>query len=250
MADPVLERITRLGGLLGIKTAPVVERLLPLVGSWNGPLVATIPHRFNALSITCEVSRDTARGVCGAWLDELAGDRISLELGATTTIAHSDEAALPAGVPALVQTLGDDLASVSWDGETWTYALEQRNADEAAMEATIARFDAAAAALGVTEPQRRIGARLHRAVSRSMPSRIWVHARNGELDPILALAWDEVEWLPIQHMMSGFYPQLDSETKIGRLHRNAGVDHATVELVVGPVDPPGMRLLVQVDEVS
>ena len=33
---PALGKITTLGGLLGIKTAPVVQRVWPLVGSWTG----------------------------------------------------------------------------------------------------------------------------------------------------------------------------------------------------------------------
>ena len=240
---PALGRITTLGGLLGIKTAPVVARVWPLVGSWTGPLVATIPHRFNAMSITANVARETARALC-PWLDPLAGDRIAVEIGATTTIAHSDEAALPADAPELVQALGDDLASIGFDGESWMYELAQANPDDAGVDATIARFDPIAKVLGVTDAQRKIGARLHRSLSRNMPSRIWMRAKAGESDPILVLAWDQVEWLPIQHMMSGFYPELDAETKIGRLSRNLGVEEATVELVLGPKDPPGMRIVV------
>jgi hypothetical protein len=242
-----LGRITTIGGLLGIKTAPLVARLTPLIGSWRGALVATIPHRFNAMSITGNVARDTAREVCGPWLDELPGDRIALELGATSTVAHSDEAAIPPGAPDLVRSLGDDLASVGWDGEAWTYALAQHNADDAAVEATIARFDTVAQTLGATEAQRKIASRLHRSLARGQASRAWVRSRAGKLDPILALSWDVVEWLPIQHMMSGFYPAIDTTTKIGRLARAVGIEHCTIELVLGPVDPPGMRILVQLD---
>lgn len=245
--DFTLGRITTIGGLLGIKTAPLMARLTPLVGKWRGALVAVIPHRFNAMSVTCNVARDTAREICGPWLDELPGDRLGLELGATSAVAHSDEAAISPGAPELVGTLGDDLASIGWDGEAWTYALTQQNPDDAAIDATIARFDNAAQVLGVTEAQRKIAARLQRSLARGQPSRIWVRARAGKLDPILTLAWDVVEWLPIQHMMSGFYPAIDTTTKIGRLARAVGIEHCTVELVLGPVDPPGMRILVQLD---
>ncbi len=243
---PVLGKITTLGGLLGIKTAPVVQRVWPLVGSWTGSLVATIPHRFNAMSITATVPRAAAASIC-PWLEPLAGDQIGLELGANTTVAHSDEAALPADAPELVRALGEDVASVSWDGEAWTYELEQDNADDEAVAATIARVHAVADQLGVTPPQKKISAGLHRSLNRGMPSRAWVRARKGELDPVIGLAWDQVEWLPMQHMMAGFYPELDAETKISRLSRNLGVEHATVELLLGPVDPPGMRIIVTLD---
>lgn len=240
---PSLAKITTLGGMLGIKSAPIVQRWMPLAGAWAGPLVVTIPHRFNALSVTGNVARDTAAPLC-PWLDAIAGDQIDLELGVTTTIAHSDEAALPAEAPAPLHALGDDLASVSWDGEAWTYAFTQPNDDP---EATIARFDALAQALRVTEAQRKISKGLHRTLARGMPSRIWLRSRQAELDPIVGLAWDEVEWLPIQHMMGGFYPEIDSATKIQRLSRAVGLEHATVELLLGPIDPPAMRLLVPIE---
>lgn len=236
--------ITQLGGLLGIKTAPLVARLAPHAERWSGPLVVTIPHRFNAMTVTATVPRHVAHAICGPWLDGLAGDQIALELGATTATAHSEDAALPDDAPAAVKSLGDDLVSVGFDGESWMYAVEQDNADDAAVDATIARFDPIAQQLGVTEPSRKIGGRLHRSLSRGMPSRVWLRAKAQELDPIVTLAWDRVEWLPIQHMMAGFYPSLDTETKLGRIARATGIEEITVELVLGPVDPPGMRLLV------
>jgi len=252
-ADPSLDRLATLGGLLGIKTSPLLARLTPLAGTWKGPLVATIPHTFNAMSITIDVARDTACTVCGTWLDTLPGDRIALELGATTTTAHSDEAALPSDAPELVRALGSgELVSIGTDGDSWSYVIAQPNPDDAAIDAARTRIDAVAEVLAVTGPQRRIAAGLLRSLARGMTSRTWLRARGGEPEPILGLVWDRVEWLPIQHMMSGFYPALDSETKIGRLSRNLDLDHATVELVLGPVDPPGMRLVVPigVDQLS
>ncbi len=241
---PTLSQLTALGSMLGIKTAPLVGRLMPLVGSWEGPLVVTIPHTFKALSVTANVARATAQEHC-PWLAELAGDRIGLELAATTTIAHSEDAALPATAPELVDVLGDELASVSWDGDAWTYVLAQRNGDDDAVAATIARIDEVAGKLGVTAPQRKTGTGLHRSLSRGMTSWVWLRARNGALDPVVALRWERVEWLPIQHMMNGFYPEIDAPTKISRLAKHANIEHCTVELLLGPVDPPGMRMLVE-----
>lgn len=238
---PTLSQLTALGSMLGIKTAPVVGRLMPLVGSWEGPLVVTIPNTFKALSVTANVSRETAQSVFPA-VTPLAGDRLDLELGATVTIAHSDDAALPPDAPALVDVLGDDLASVSWDGEAWTYLLTQQNADE---DATIARFDEVASKLSVTPAQRKISANLHRSLNRGMASGVWLRSRNGELDPIVGLRWERVEWLPIQHMMNGFYPELDPATKIQRIANHTKLEEVTVELLLGPVDPPGMRILVE-----
>jgi len=244
--DPALGRISTLGGLLGIKTGPLLARLAPIVGELREDLVATIPHSFDALSITVHVGRESARSLCGGWLDALPGDRLALELDATTVTAHSDEAALPSDAPALVQLLGaDELAAIGWDGTTWTYVIGQPNPGDAGCEATIARVEQVADALGVTEPQKRIAATLHRSLARGMVTRAWVRARAELVLPQLGLAWDRVEWLPIQHMLSGFYPGLGGAAKIDRLARALEVDHATVELILGPTDPPELRISVR-----
>jgi hypothetical protein len=175
----------------------------------------------------------------------LAGDRIGLELGATTTVAHSEDAALPPDAPSLVDALGDDLASVSWDGEAWTYSITQPNPDDEAVAATIGRIDTLTTALDMTTAQRRIGPSLHRSLSRGMDSWVWLRSRNGELDPVVGLRWERVEWLPIQHMMNGFYPEIDAVTKISRIANHTKIEHATVELLLGPIDPPNMRILVE-----
>jgi hypothetical protein len=243
--DPALGRVSQLGGLLGIKSGPLLARITPLAGECSEDLVATIPHSFDALAVTVNVGRETARSICGAWLDALPGDRLALELDAATASAQSDEAALPTDAPALVHQLGDELAALRWDGMTWTYVIAQPNADAAESEATIARIDKVAATLGGTEPQRRIAATLHGSLARGMVTRAWVRARAGSVEPQVGLAWDRVEWLPIKHMVTGFYPELGAATKIDRLSRAMEVDHATVELVLGPTDPPAMRISVR-----
>ena len=243
--DPALGRISTLGGLLGIKSGPLLARLAPLTGECSEDLVATIPHSFDALAVTVTVGRETARSLCGPWLEQLPGDRLSLELDATTVTAYSDEAALPPDAPTLVRLLGDDLSEVGWDGETWTYAIAQPNPGDGGREATIARIDQVAAALGVTEPQRTIAATLHRSLARGMVSRATVRARAGAAVPELGLVWERVEWLPIQHMLSGFYPALGGAAKIDRLSRALEVEDATVELVLGPADPPALRFSIR-----
>ena len=244
--DPALGRISTLGGLLGIKTGSLLARLAPIAGECGDDLVATIPHGFDALSVTVHVGRETARSICGAWVDALPGDRLALELDATTVTASSDEAALPPDAPALVHLLGaDELAAVGWDGTAWTYVIAQPNPGDAECEATIARVEQVAEAVGVTAPQRRIAASLHRSLARGMVTRAWLRSRAGTVDPHLGLAWDRVEWLPIQHMISGFYPTVGATTKLERLGRALEVDHATVELVLGPTDPPALRISVR-----
>ena len=237
-----LGRIASLGSLLGLPTGTLIQRLTPMAAECGTDLTATISHAFDALSVTTRVARDKARSICGAWLDELPGDALELELDATSVTARSDEAALPPGSPELVHALGGELAALGFDGSTWTYVLEQPNGDDAACEATIARLDHVAEALGVTLAQRKTAAGLHRSLARSMTSRASLRARAGVVQPRLAVAWDRVEWRPLQSMLAGFYPAQGAIGQIARIARTCEVDHATVELVLGPTDPPAMRI--------
>ena len=47
-------------------------------------------------------------------------------------------------------------------------------------------------------------------------------------------------------MLGGFYPRGDGVDKIGRLARAIDADSATVELVLGSKDPPGVRFAFRV----
>ncbi len=253
-----LGRVTTIGGLLGIKTSSLLLRLAPVAAECRDDLLLTIPHSFDAMSVTTHVTRELARSICGDWLDALPGDRLALEISGASIMASSDEAALPAGSPDLVAELGDELIALGHDGTTWTYVIAQANADNG--EATIARIERVGAALGVTAAQRRIAAGLHRSLARGTSNRAWLRARGGVLDPVLGLAWDRVEWQPIQSMLAGFYPAAGAPKserdglrpvggveKIARLSRAAEVEHATVELVLGPTDPPGLRIAVRLE---
>jgi hypothetical protein len=232
-----LARLTTLGGLLGIKTSTLMPRLAPLSAACDEKLVVTVPHGFDALAVTTRVDRAIASSLC-PWLEPLAGDELDLAVDATSITAWSDEAALPAGAPSDVTA--DDLVALGFDGAAWTYTLEQTNAGDA-LDATLARIDHLAAQLGVTVAQRRIAAELHRSLAREMPSRLSLRATDGVLEAMLTLAWDRVEWTPLQSMLRGFYPRGGGVDKIARLSRANDAEHATVELVLGPTDPPGVR---------
>ncbi|MDB4963615.1 MAG: hypothetical protein JWP01_3614 [Myxococcales bacterium] len=237
-----LPRVATLGGLLGIKTSPLLARLAPAVMAMNDKLVVTVPHSFDALTVTTRVSRDIARGICGPWLDALPGDTLDVEIGATTVTASSDEAALPATAPALVASLGADaFSALATDGSSTTYVFEQANDDAGAVAATLAHLDRVAVVLGITEPQRRIAANLHDSLARGTPSRLTLRARDGVVEPRVCMVWDRVEWRPIQSMLGGFYPSGRGVELVARLTGSIDAVHATVELVLGPTDPPGLR---------
>jgi hypothetical protein len=241
-----MDRIRKIGSLLGLKTSPLLLRLAPLGDACGRQLAVSIPHSFDTLSVSTRVPRAVAATLCGPWLEQLPGDELELELDGDTAItASSDEAALPADAPAVIADLGGELAAIKYDGTTWTYVVDQPNDDEAAMEATVARFLRVATTAGTTEAQRRIAANLHRSLARGMTSRAWVRASRGELAPVLGLAWDAVEWRPIQSMLGGFYPRLPGVDKIARLSRSVELDGATVELILGTEDPPAMRVTLR-----
>lgn len=237
-----LGRIVALGSLLGIKTTKLIQRLTPIAPACGRRLVVTLPHGLDGLTVSTRLERAQARAIGGAWIDELAGDELELELDATSTLARSDEAALPPGAPALVTSLGGELAQLGFDGTTWTYVLEQPNPDADACEATIGRIDAVAETLGITPAQRRIAGGLHRSLARAAPSRVALRARAGVVEPRVTVAWDRVEWQPIQSMLGGFYPDHGATGQLPRIARACEVDEATVELVLGITDPPAMRI--------
>ena len=232
--------IVRVGSLLGIKTSALMPRLAPLEQDLAKRLVITVPHGFDSLSVSTRTDRTTAAGVCGSWLDALAGDELELEVSATQVTARSEDAALPADAPSFLTDLGE-LAAVGWDGEMWTSVLEHGNADAAAQAATAAWIDRVAESLGVTESQRKIAAGLHASLARRAPIRASLRSQGGKIETSLAIAWDRVEWQPLQSMLGGFYPRGQGVDKIGRLARGIDTDVATVELVLGPNDPPGVR---------
>jgi hypothetical protein len=236
----VTPEIVRVGSLLGIKTSALMPRLAPLEEHLARELVITVPHGFDAMAVSTHVDRATALAVCGPWLDALAGDQLELEISAASITARSDEAALPPDAPDFLTALGE-LAAVGWDGTMWTSVLEHGNADEAARDATAAWIDRVAETLGVTEAQRTIVAGLHRSLARGMPNRASLRSQGGAVESSLTIAWDRVEWQPIQSMLGGFYPRGNGVDKIGRLARAIDTDSATVELVLGAKDPPGVR---------
>lgn len=237
--------IVRIGSLLGIKTSGLLPRLAPLAEALDRDLVISVPHDFDSLAVSTRVDRATALAVCGPWLDALAGDEVEVEVSATTITARSDEAALPPGMPAFLGELGE-LAAVGWDGTMWTVVIEHANADDAARDATAAWIDRVAETLDVTKTQREVVRGLHRSLSRGMPSRAALRAQGTAVETSLTIAWDRVEWQPIQSMLGGFYPRGNGVDKIGRLARAIDTDVATVELVLGPADPPGVRFAFRV----
>ncbi|MBA3462395.1 MAG: hypothetical protein H0T46_20705 [Deltaproteobacteria bacterium] len=240
-----LGRIASLGNLLGVNTARLLGRLTPLATYCGKDLVVTMSHGFDALSATTTVPRDTARTLCGPWLDALAGDQLSLQLDASSITAYSDEAALPDAAPEVVRQLGGELASLGYDGTTWTYVLEHSNSDDTLLAGTLARMDAVADKLGVTMPQRLIATKLHRSLSRGAPTRTSVRVKGNTVAPQLAISWDRVEWQPVGSMLGGFHPQQGAIGQLPRIARTCEVEEATVDLILGPSDPPAMRIAMR-----
>lgn len=237
-----LQPIHTVGNLLGVKTSSLIAKLTMFTSECAEYLALTVPHGLDGLTATTRMSRARAQELCGRWLDALPGDELEVEVSADGATARSDEAALPAGAPALVSALGE-LAALGYNGSVWQYVVEHDNAD---VDATAALLDRIAGEVGVTAQQRKVAGGLHRSLARGGTTRAWLRGKGAALDRVLALAWDAVEWQPIQHMLGGFYPQLGVVSQIPRLQRAAEVDSATVELVLGPTDPPALRITMRV----
>jgi hypothetical protein len=142
-----------------------------------------------------------------------------------------------------MRVLGGDLELLGYDGERWSYVVEHTNGE--AMDLTLASIDRVAEALGVTSPQRRIVAGLHRSIARGTPTRAMLVARGATVEPSLHVIWDRVEWQPIGSMMSGFYPEHGAIGQLPRIAQLCEAESATVALVLGRTDPPGMRITIR-----
>ncbi len=128
-------------------------------------------------------------------------------------------------------------------GPAWTLHIRQPNRGDAARAATRARLDDAAAALGVTGPQRNVVQGLHDVFAHDADSFAWVRLRPDGLAPELGVIWSGVAWEHVVRVAIGLYPGSECAKRLGEL---AGAFDspaaAAVELVLGPSEPPRMRV--------
>jgi len=273
-----------LGTTCKVEVAGLLARIDALRDEFAEWATLSLPHGFDRIAAGTRVGIDRLRAVCDAEQAErvalLAGEHgrtvgveietvpgkvpaftIRVQVGGTRVLA-ADLAHLAAfGVQApvcdaareAVRALGaEQLVSitdqVAVDGaRSWELRVAQTNHTAQLSAATRARIDLLAASVGVTAAQRRVAGGLHDSLAREQLTHAWIRIGQRTIAPVVGLVWDRVEWQPIQRMLAGFHPAGDPVARIAQLARVTDVELATVELVLGPSDPPAMRILVSVE---
>ena len=228
--------LDRLRGVCEAEQAARVELLARDHARTVGVEIETVPGKVPAFTI-----RAQARGTRA-----LEADLAQLAVfGVQPPVCDAAREAVSAlGAEQLV-SITDQVAA---DGTpTWELRVAQTNHTEQLRSATRARIDRLAASVGVTAAQRRVAGGLHDSLAREQLTHAWIRLGQRTIAPAVGLVWDRVEWQPIQRMLAGFHPAGDPVARIAQLSRVSDVEVATVELVLGPVDPPAMRILVSVE---
>lgn len=236
---------------LGVTVSVPLRELAAATSPEQAARVAVLAEGHGDLiEVTYEVVRGAEKRIAIA--AKVLGTR-ALEGDLATLAAAGVEPKVIEGVRAAITELGAEQLvaatdTVGGDGARgWELRVAQQNHAETLRAATKTRVDRVAMAAGVTPAQRRIAGSLHDSLAREMLSHVWLRGSRRVLAPAVGVVWDRVEWQPIQRMVSGFHPAGDPAARIAALARASDTELATVELVLGPTDPPGMRMLVTVE---
>ena len=273
--------LTLLGSTYEVDVAGLLERLATLGGD---RATVTVSHGFDRFGVVLPVTLDRLAVVCHP---DQTSRITALADGHTSTVELALEAAKATpkrlaisgrvvgtrsldadlahlatfgvepqvldGARAAVTELGAEMLvsvtdAIAGDGARgWELRVAQTNHTDALRDATRARIERVAAACKVTPAQRRVAGGLHDSLAREQLTHVWVRGTRRALAPALGLVWARVEWQPIQRMLAGFHPAADPVARVAQLARAADVEVATVELVLGPSDPPALRILVSVE---
>jgi hypothetical protein len=185
--------------------------------------IAISLQAFGARALDRDLPRLAQFGVPAHATDALAAAAASLD---AAYIGIADRAAPPP----------DDSAEPE---RSWTLTFEHRARDTAAL----GRVLATAEQLAATKAQRHVVEGLFATLAQDRETYAWLRVRPAGLDRALGIQWRGVAWEHAVRMMIGFYPNGSAPTKLGELAGAFGADAAAaVELVLGPSEPPRMRV--------
>lgn len=278
-------RIGALGMSYGIDAMPLLEKFAPFSDELTRNLRIAVPHAFDRIAVGTRIATsgdglERLRVMCGADIaavaSELAGTArkdLGLELELTTTGAievalyalgardvEADLAAmarLGASATAIdttrpmIAALGGELAGLSArsyaDTRGWALRLVQHNATPDETTATCARITTVGEQLGATLAQRNLIGNIHDMLAKGAPTSATLRASSDRLERELTVGWPAVSWNSLVRIMTNLYPKADAGNRLGEL---AGVfdaiETAALELVLGPSEPPGLRIAVEV----
>jgi hypothetical protein len=271
----VIARIGALGGFYGIDLSAMHAAIGTLGPQLAQGTLVTVPVTFDRLAFTTRVGREQLDGVADAdqlqRVDRLtAGTRtLELELEAggvqlarTVRIDGGRDVAadlgrlasfgVGAGAIATLRQCATELGAPSAvadraQGGAAAWRLHFRHPNGSVEERTAARerILAVARKLGATAAQCNLVGGVHELMAKDRDSYSTLLVGAGDETPRLAVRWQQVRWESAIRMALGFAPGVDVGSKLGELSGafDAELTHA-VELVLGPEEPPAMRVAV------
>lgn len=269
----VLARIGAIAGIYDIDISAMHDSLGTLGPELANGTLVTVPITFDRLALTTRVERAQLEQICDATQLERV-DRLA-------TASHVLELELEAGGPQLARTVhiggGRDfsadlsrLSAFGVDRETietlractselgvpravadrdekvatsWQLELRHPNSTPAERATTRRRLAAVARTLSVTPAQCNLVDSVHDMLAKDRDSDSILFV--GTDGVRLAVRWRHVRWESAIRIALGFGPPVDVGRKLGELSGAFNAESAdTVELVLGPTEPPLMRVAI------
>lgn len=268
----VIARVGALAGFYGIELDPLNDALGTLAPQLARGTVVTVPITFDRIAISTRVEREQLESIAEpeqlARIDKLtAGTRpLELELEAgvqsartlridggrdlTVDLGRLAGYGVAASTLDTVRDCGADLgvpAAISDRAErgtqAWRFHFRHHNESDSDRATTRQRVLSVARKLGATPPQCNLVEGLHDMLAKDRDSHTALIVARDAVR--LAVRWQQVRWETAIRMAIGFQPQVDAGAKLGELSGafDAEQVHA-LELVLGPEEPPVMRVAV------
>ena len=187
----------------------------------DAPLAVSL-HAFGARSLDLDLARLSASGV---------GEAARATLAEYVGMLGAD-----AKLVALSARAYDDTRS-------WLLRIARPNGDDEAREVSRTRIAALARRLGVTMPQLGVIDSMHDVLAKDRDTHVVLRVGNDGIERELGLVFARARWETLVRMMVGFYPGRDLAQHLGGIAGAFDADvAASVELVLGVTEPPGMRI--------
>lgn len=269
----VLARIGALAGIYDIDITAMHGHLGTLGPELAQGTLVTVPITFDRLGLTTRVTREQ--------LDQICDDAQLGRIDRLAAASNAYELELEAGAPLMARSvhvgggrdLGADLTRLAAFGvskptldtlracaselgsssaivdraeaatTTWQFEFRHSNGTPEERAATRRRLAAVARTLAVTPAQMNLVEGVHDMLAKDRDSNSILHI--GGENVRLAVRWRKVRWESAIRIALGFAPNVDVGRKMGELSGAFAAESAdTVELVLGPTEPPLMRVSV------
>jgi hypothetical protein len=271
----VLARIGALAGIYDIDISAMHAALGTLGPDLAQGTLVTVPITFDRLGVTTRVVREQLDQICDATqlerIDRLAapshayelelesggpllartvhiGGGRDIEADLTQLSAFGVERATVETLRACTSELGMPRAIADRDekvASSWRFEVRHPNSTPGERDITRRRLAAVARMLSVTTAQMNLVEGVHDMLAKDRDSDSVLFIGADGAPPRLAVRWRRVRWESAIRIALNFAPTVDVGRKMGELSGAFAAEAAeSVELVLGPKEPPLMRVTV------